>query len=570
MRDADLTPTGRELKDPAATLIECVDGAGLKHTVIAFDEPYRGHSALTTGVDLIMSFMAYPMVTGLVECTAADTKRARFAYPTGTVWTVKEIARGFEQVGQSVGQRAALELCYLSGMVLHEAGETGPMQGCFSHGNLNPWRIGMKADGQLQIFGYGLAQVEMDRFLREEDPHIALDSIRYAPPERLERQPEQPSSDVYSLAVIALELMTGTSIYDETDAEKMWNAVKLAEGVQRIAKLKLPSSIQDVLGSALVYDPDRRLQGQAFVDAIGNLLDDPSIEGRTLAEVMDRMGNQGGTSKRKLVKAVGTAAFTPADLAALAAEEAASDPTDNADDTQSESRWSSMKGEATTGRRTSRRAVVKPVESRRAVVKPVDEKAPRRRTKSEAKKARAAKKASAAALAKETSPPETIAPPTSTPETAAPTETPRRRRRSASTPPPPPPNLASIAPEASQATAAPPDEPTPRRRRRRTEDTNDAASSPVDAAALADPVDDPPRRRRRRSAVQETPADPPPTRQRRRAKPLAPGDIPDQPVKSASADPDKPDTPPKAPGDAVAASEPRRRRRRRSNDDDAS
>ncbi|MEZ4319887.1 MAG: hypothetical protein R3F61_20420, partial [Myxococcota bacterium] len=215
MGDADLTPTGRELRDPAANLVECVDSKGLKHTVVAFDEGYRGHTALTTGVELILSFMEYPMVTGLVECIDADMAQARFAYPTGTIWTLKEVMRGFDQVGQAVGARAALEICYLGGMILHEAGETGPLQGCFSHGNLTPWRIGLKGDGQLQIFGYGLAQVEMYEFIKGGAEHIDNDSIRYAPPERLEGQPEGPSADTYSLTVIAYELITGRPLFDQ-------------------------------------------------------------------------------------------------------------------------------------------------------------------------------------------------------------------------------------------------------------------------------------------------------------------------------------------------------------------
>lgn len=348
MRDADLEPTGRELKDPAATLIECVDSEGLKHTVISFDEVYRGQPCLTTGVDLIMSFMAYPMVTGLVECNAADTRRARFAYPTGTIWTMKEVLRGFDQVNQAVGTRAALELLYLGGMILHEAGETGPLQGCFSHGNLNPWRIGLKADGQLQVFGYGLAQVEMQYFLHGSGEHVGHDSIRYAPPERLEGQPEQPSSDTYALAAIAYEVITGKPLYDHKDPQKLWDSVKLAEGVQAVRAHKgLSTGLRSMLVDALIYDPDKRLTGMALVDLVGNLLDDPKLEGKTLLEVMERMLNTGARSSRKLVKAA-TSAFSMEALKAMAAQE------DDEDDVElepnRESRWGSVTREGTTGR----------------------------------------------------------------------------------------------------------------------------------------------------------------------------------------------------------------------------
>ncbi|MCB9676718.1 MAG: protein kinase [Alphaproteobacteria bacterium] len=358
MSDAELTPTGRELRDPAATLVECVDPRGLKHTVIRFDEAHRGHVTLTTAVDLIESFMGYPMVTGLVECTSIDTKNAQFAYPTGTIWTLKEVMRGFDQVGKAVGCRAALEICYLGGMILHEAGDTGPLQGCFSHGNLNPWRIGVKGDGQLQIFGYGLAQVEMYEFVHGAAEHIDNDSIRYAPPERLEGQPEQPSSDTYSLAVLAHELITGRPLFDHKEARAMWESVKMAEGVQRMLDAKdVPKKVREVLSSALIYDPDTRLSGEPFVEAIGKLLDDASIDGRTLSDVMRRMNQTTRQSSRKLVnvKATATAAFDPAALAALAEEAAAEDDEDEDDEEEAGSapgqpRWGAVSRERTTGR----------------------------------------------------------------------------------------------------------------------------------------------------------------------------------------------------------------------------
>lgn len=559
MRDANLTPTGRELKDPAATLVECADPEGLKHTVIAFDEAFVGHEALTTGVDLIMSFMAYPMVTGLVECNAADTARARYAYPTGTIWTVKEIMRSFEQLGQRIGARAALEMCYLAGMVLNEAGETGPLQGCFSHGNLNPWRIGLKADGQLQVFGYGLAQVEMSTFLAGTTPHIDPDSIRYAPPERLEQQPEQPSSDTYSLTLVAYEMIVGKPLYDETDPEAMWNAVKLAKGVARIAESPLPDPLKETFGAALLYDPDRRLHGQAYVEAVGELLDDPRTEGRTLSELMTRMSNkEDGQGKRKLVKAKETSTFTPDDLARIAAQSGSDGADLDAD--APEKRWSSLKA-ATTGRRT-RRAEASSTPPR----KPTEATAPRRGRKPRKVEVPKADAPTTAKLEEPTAPategedqtrrrrrsktadtPEPTAKASAVPEVEAEAETPRRRRRRRTT-------TEETRTDDTATEAPPPDSAeTPRRRRRRTKSTGseneqddtasgDATPPSTGAPSPSDEPATPPRRRRRRKSAtpQPGPEDTPedvepeddaptdaiqvPRRRRRRRKPEEEGD----------------------------------------------
>ena len=129
-----LEPTGRELKDPAARVLEAVDGDGRHYTVIAFDAGHVGHNALTLNVRLVQSFMEYPMVTGLVELGKSDPEQGWFAYPTGSVWTLFDVLRAYGDYGQVVGMRGALELAWLVGQILVEAGDTGPMQGCFSHG----------------------------------------------------------------------------------------------------------------------------------------------------------------------------------------------------------------------------------------------------------------------------------------------------------------------------------------------------------------------------------------------------------------------------------------------------
>ncbi len=499
MRDADLTPTGRELKEPAATLVECVDEKGLKHTVIAFDEAFRGHPALTTGVELIMSFMAYPMVTGLVECAYADLRRARFAYPTGQVWTVKEIARNFRQVGRTFGPRATMELCYLAGMVLHEAGETGPLQGCFSHGNLTPWRIGLKADGQLQVFGYGLAQVEMDAYLKGQVPSLELDAIRYAPPERLEAQPEQPSSDFYALTVIAYELLTGRPLFDETDQDAMWEAIKLAKGVPRIAASDLTPALQNLFGSALVYDPDRRLQGQDYVDAVGELLDDPTLEGPTLSALMERIGNQGARSKRKLIKTAGTAAFTPEMLAAIAAKAQEDDEEEQSDTPKvvsRPSRWSSLRatGPSRRGRATQENATTEPRQRRRRSTAPSSEAPPEAPPAAPPRRRR--RRSARSEVDVSPTPPSSAAPESDAPPTTPPRR--KRRRPAADTPPKAESAASNDASESSTpATDAPPtaQAPAPRRRRRR---------PAADAPSTPDPRDDAaPRRRRRRPPPDE-------------------------------------------------------------------
>lgn len=136
-----MAPTGRRLVGPASDLVE-VDGRGQRWTAVVFHENCRRHPALVDAVRPIQNFLAKPLVTGLVALEQQIPDEGAFIYPTGNVWSVAEIVRTLADLGQTGGVRAGLELTYLAAQVLHEASESGPSQGVYSHGNVNPWQIG--------------------------------------------------------------------------------------------------------------------------------------------------------------------------------------------------------------------------------------------------------------------------------------------------------------------------------------------------------------------------------------------------------------------------------------------
>jgi len=435
---AGLTATGRQLKDPAATLVELENDDGLRHTSIVFDDALTGHEALTLNVELVQSFMEYPMVKGLVEMSHCDLTKSAFTYPTGNVWTLTEVMRIYRDVGQVAGVRAALELCYLCAEIIKEAGETGPMQGCFSHGNLTPSRIAIRADGHVQIFGYGLAQVEVIKHL-DDGYVVSSESLRYAPPERLEGQPEDPSADTYALTVIAWEMMTGKPLYNTHNVDKLKRMISMSEGSTMLAKSKekgIPKQVLQTFARALIYDPDTRLSGEEFMDEIETLLGMKSVKGSSLVDIMKRARGTGTkkTAKgRKLESKASTGMFSKADLAEMSSDEE--------EEPEEEKRWS----------KTSRSKAA-PVEEAPA---PDEEDKPSRRRRRRAEPAEAEA------------------------EEAAPR---RRRRRTADT------------------EEAPVEEAKPRRRRRRSEEPEKEATKAEEAPAEEEPK---PRRRRRSEAPKE-------------------------------------------------------------------
>ena len=299
--------TGREIRDPTGTLVELTNQDDLHHLAIVFESPYREHITLNRSVELVESFLRFPMVIGLAELASWHPKQGAFVYPTGQIWTVAELLRSARQKGQPLGARAALEIGVLAGQILTEASDIGRIQGCFAHGNISPWRIALKRDGQVMVLGHGLPQMDWLLHLQDKKRPLKSESLRYAPPERVEGQPEGLSSDIYGLAVVMVEMMMGEPLFVEASLAKLKSAITMSEGETRVGKRGngVPKAMHSVLQSALIYDPHSRPSGEAFVDALHALLDHPSIKGPSLFQLMSdyaqEAGQAGGVGKHKLI-----------------------------------------------------------------------------------------------------------------------------------------------------------------------------------------------------------------------------------------------------------------------------
>jgi len=273
--------------------VELVNDSGYRHTAIAFHPEYRDHPAINSALAVVLGFLESPMVTGLVEMVDHDRDEAAFVYPTGQAWSVAEVNRTFADFGEAPGVRAGLELMYAVGEILVEAAETGESHGVYSHGGLTPWRVMLKPDGQAQVIGYALPQVEILSFHDDSSAIPSEDSFRYCPPERLEAASEDLSSDLFALALIAFELMTGKPVYDGlvNDIRAM---ASRAEGSRRLFRFRdqLPKSVQGFLKICLRRDAEDRFgDGATFMEKLSATMGGRDIEGPSLLDVMARLAD---------------------------------------------------------------------------------------------------------------------------------------------------------------------------------------------------------------------------------------------------------------------------------------
>ncbi len=322
MTFAGMTGTGRRVAGPGADLVEFDAENGLKHVALVFPAELRSEVALDAGLQPALAFLEKPGVAGIIGLARHVPEEGAFLYGTGTVVTVAEVLKTYAEMGVSPGIKAGLELVYLGAEILTEAAAAAAGQGPLRcHGNVNPWRIALKADGQINFLGYGVRPVEITSWVARQQGNPREDSFRYAPPERLDKAgAEGLASDLFSLALVAAELMIGRPVYDGVLSEVRQQAAR-GEAVRRLYQLreKMPDPVREVLVRALKPDVDGRYrQGGDFVYAAHDLLTSVDADGPSLADVVRKTR---AVQKRGKFAASGqTGTLTAEDLADVAAD----------------------------------------------------------------------------------------------------------------------------------------------------------------------------------------------------------------------------------------------------------
>ena len=144
---------------------------------------------------------------------------------------------------------------------LSEAHQNGVL-----HRNLNPENL------ILSVNEVGAEQIKISDF------NIFSDKTRgefsYLAPEQITGKPANFSADIYSLAVIAFQMLTGKMpFHGLTSKELIKNQQTGLQNVSFISKMYVPKATDNVLQKALSFDPAERFQsvrdfGDAFYNAI--------------------------------------------------------------------------------------------------------------------------------------------------------------------------------------------------------------------------------------------------------------------------------------------------------------
>ncbi len=165
---------------------------------------------------------------------------------------VDEAVRLIGQIG------AALDATHRAGLV---------------HLDVKPANVIVDASGTAKLTDFGIARAAQDSEERE-----LVGTARYIAPERVEGRPVTPRSDVYGLALVAFELLTGTPAFAGAEKEDLLRD-RIAGGAPHIRSVDpgLPETADVVVAKGLAREPERRYPtAGAFALALSDATDDPT------------------------------------------------------------------------------------------------------------------------------------------------------------------------------------------------------------------------------------------------------------------------------------------------------
>ena len=146
------------------------------------------------------------------------------------------------------------------------------------HRDIKPDNIIVGPAGQVTLTDFGIARAAQETRLTATG--VLVGTPEYMSPEQVKGLTVDARSDLYSLAVVAYEMLGGRVPFQaESTLALMYKVVHEPPPPIRQARPDLPAGVERVLAQALAKEPgDRYATARAFVDALGRALAGEVVE----------------------------------------------------------------------------------------------------------------------------------------------------------------------------------------------------------------------------------------------------------------------------------------------------
>ena len=127
------------------------------------------------------------------------------------------------------------------------------------HRDIKPENILISNEGRIKLADFGLARGEIIGSTMTAESSVILGSVSYLSPEQVQRGVSDARSDVYALAIVAFEMLTGEKPFlGETPIQIAYMHVNEDIPSLRSKRKDLPQALDELISRAANRDPDLR------------------------------------------------------------------------------------------------------------------------------------------------------------------------------------------------------------------------------------------------------------------------------------------------------------------------